>query len=89
MYREAALRYEMEKRGLGRQFVNAVEVGVAAIMGNPTRYGPVDQGVRRYELKRFPYRIHFVHDEIRSHVVIYAVMHVRRDPDYWKGRLPV
>ena len=39
-------------------------------------------------MKRFPYRIHFTHDEAERHVVIYAVMHVRRDPDYWKSRLP-
>jgi hypothetical protein len=68
--------------------VNAVEAGVAAILENPTRHGPVEQGVRRFALKRFPYRIHFVHNEARHHVIIHAIRHVRRDPDYWKSRLP-
>jgi len=59
-YREAALWYEKEKPGLGDQFTNAVEAGVGAILENPTRYGPVEQGIRRYAVKRFPYRIHFI-----------------------------
>lgn len=86
-YREAALRYEKEKSGLGGRFVSAIEAGVTSILENPTRYGPVQHGVRRYALKEFPYRIHFVYDETRRHVTLYAVMHVRRDPDYWRGRL--
>ena len=47
---------------------------------------PIEQGIRRYAVKRFP--ICFAHDEAQRDVVIYAVMHVRRDPDYWKSRLP-
>jgi hypothetical protein len=38
-------------------------------------------------LKRFPYKIYFLHDDVREQIVIYAVMHVRRAPDYWKSRL--
>ena len=87
-YREAALWYERQKPGLGGRFVSEVEASVAAILANPTRFGPVEQGVRRYALKRFPYCLRFVHDQARQHIVFAAVMHVRRHPDYWKNRLP-
>lgn len=87
-YREAALWYSRQKPRLGSEFVSAVEAALAAIVENPERYAPVDHGVRRYPMKRFPYRIHFLHLEDRNQVVIYAVMHVRREPDYWKHRLP-
>ena len=85
-YREA-LRYKSVKPKLGRDFRNTVEKAIAAILENPARFGPVQQGVRRCLLKRFPYKLYFLHDEVRCQIVVYAVMHVSREPDYWKGRL--
>ena len=86
-YREAALRYKRVKADLGRDFKNAVETGIAGILENPTRFGPVEHGIRRHLLRRFPYKIYFLHEETRQQVVIYAVMHVSRHPDYWKSRM--
>ena len=87
-FRAAALWYEQEKTNLGREFIDAVEAGIAAILENPTRFGPIEKGVRRCALKRFPYRIHYLYSEQPQQVIIYAVMHVRRHPDYWKHRVP-
>ncbi len=87
-YREAALRYQRVKPELGREFKAEGEKAIAAILERPTRFGPIERGIRRCLLKRFPYKIHFLHDEALQEVIIYAVMHVRRDPEYWKSRLP-
>ncbi len=88
-YREAALRYERIKPELGHAFAKAVERAIAALVLNPLRFGPVDErGIRRCLLKRFPYKIHYLPNETQQQLVIYAVMHVSRDADYWKGRLP-
>ena len=86
-YREAALRYKRVKPELGRDFRNTVEKAIAAILEHPARFGPVERGVRRCLLTRFPYKIYFLHEEALKQVVIYAVMHVSREPDYWKSRL--
>ena len=85
-YRDAALRYKQVKPELGRDFRNSVEKAIAAILETPTRFGPSERGIRRYLLKRFPYKIYFVHDPARDQIVIYAVMHVSRHPEYWKSR---
>lgn len=87
-YREAALRYKRVKTELGRGFTNEVEKAIAEILEQPTRFGPVEHSIRRYLLKRFPYKIYFLHEQTRQQIVIYAVMHVNRDPDYWKNRIP-
>jgi plasmid stabilization system protein ParE len=86
-YHSAAHHYKQVKPELGRDFRTTVEKAVAAILEHPTRFGPVERGIRRYLLKRFPYKIYFFHDAQKQEIAIYAVMHVRRDPDYWKGRL--
>src|SRR5437868_2947971 len=89
-YDEAALRYKDVRPKLGRDFISAVESAIEAIVEHPTRYPPtepIERGIRRFLLKRFPYKIYFQHDEAKERIIIYAVMHVRRHPDYWKHRL--
>jgi plasmid stabilization system protein ParE len=86
-YREAVLWYEQQKAGLGGEFATSVEAAILELLQKPTHYAPREKGIRRYALKRFPYHIRFVYDEARLHVVIYAVMHVRRDPNYWHTRV--
>lgn len=42
-------------------------------------------GVRRVRAKRFPYAVVFM--ELPKAIRVIAIMHERRRPDYWKGRL--
>jgi toxin ParE1/3/4 len=86
-YREAALRYKAVKPELGRDFHSSVARALASILVNPSQFGPIEHGIRRYLLKRFPYKIYFVHDESHDRIIIYAVMHVSRHPDCWKTRM--
>lgn len=87
-YREAALYYAEQRRGLGGEFVAAVEAAVASICAKPEQYQAVGDGVRIFRLRRFPYFIFYRHESDRQRVVIYAVVHHRRRPDYWRERLP-
>ena len=43
------------------------------------------EGMRAYQLKRFPFTV-FYTAEPDSILRVFAVMHQRRDPAYWKGR---
>ena len=42
-------------------------------------------GIRRCLLKRFPYAI--LYSQEADALFIYAVMHMHRDPDYWRHRI--
>jgi cytochrome P450 len=44
----------------------------------------VEDDVRRYLIRRFPYGIYYTFEE--DVVVIWAVKHLHRDPDYWQHR---
>lgn len=81
---EAAAYYEAQQPGLGRRFLVAVQNAVNRVAANPHLYPIVDLDVRRCLTKTFPYGILF-----REHAdgfVVMAVMHLHRDPDYWKNR---
>ena len=91
-YREAALYYGERARGLGEAFTAEVEAAIVSVQTSPQARAADERGVRRYLLRRFPYVIHYVVEQGVSggeeFVVIYAVRHSRRDPNYWEHRLP-
>ena len=70
-YREAALHYQRVKPKLGQEFRTEVEAAIASILERSTRFGHIERGIRRCLLKRFPYKIHFLHDEAHQEIVIY------------------
>jgi len=69
---------------LGRRFLASVQDAVNRIILNPRLYPAVDLDVRRCLTKTFPFGGLF--REQPSRIVIMAVMHRHRDPDYWKNR---
>jgi len=82
--REAAAFYEDCQTGLGRSFLDAVEVASAEIVKYPHMWRKVKGRFRRYLVQRFPYGlIYAVQGDI---IYIAAVMHLKRKPDYWYGR---
>ena len=86
-YRDATLRYAEQRAGLGEEFIQAVETAMDAVCANPEKFQPVGDGLRIYRMKRFPYFLFYGHQSDQHHVVIYAVAHHRRRPDYWRGRV--
>lgn len=85
-YRDAAL-YSEEHFGLGEAFVQAVEAALTVIKQHPGRFQSVGEGVRIFRLKRFPYYLFYHEDTQRGAVIIYAVAHHSRRPDYWRKRM--
>lgn len=59
-FREAAVWYAGQRRGLGDEFIAAVEQGRQAIQATPLRFPLIAPPVRRYALRRFPYRLHYL-----------------------------
>jgi plasmid stabilization system protein ParE len=83
-FREAIEYYESCKHGLGEDF--SVEVGAAIrrIIDFPNAWPVLEGDVRRCRTHRFPYAVAYSVE--KEEVLILAVMHLRRNPDYWKYR---
>ena len=65
-----------------KKFVNAVETAIAAIILKPDRFREFEPGVRTCRVPKFPYSILYTFKE--HDIMILAVIHDRRDPDYWR-----
>lgn len=86
-YLDTARYYEEQRDRLGEEFIQAVETAIANIEKDPTRFQPIGDGLRIFRMKRFPYHLFYRYDEPRNHATIFAVMHHRRRPNYWRHRL--
>ncbi|NOU26981.1 MAG: type II toxin-antitoxin system RelE/ParE family toxin [Polyangiaceae bacterium] len=92
--RSAAQWYEERRRGLGKEFLDALDVRLERLVTSPNvpRLGGNLPGAdprgpfRRVLLARFPYVIVFL--ESPGTLRVLAVMHGRRSPGYWMQRLP-
>jgi plasmid stabilization system protein ParE len=76
--------YEQQARGLGADFFAVLDDAVEMIMAAPGIGAEYEIGSRRLVLPRFPYNLVYeVHDDL---LLIVAVAHQRRHPDYWRRR---
>lgn len=83
-YREISC-YEAERQGLGRRFRREAEATFLKMGANPERGKPGIGGTRRMLIRGFPFAI--VYLEAAHEVMVYAVAHLLRNPDYWLARL--
>ncbi|WP_353740155.1 type II toxin-antitoxin system RelE/ParE family toxin [Desulfonatronum lacustre] len=81
---EAATYYEKQQPDLGKRFLTAVQDAVNRVVVNPRLYPVVELDVRRCLTKTFPFGVLF--RERPDEIIVVAVMHLHRDPDYWKHR---
>lgn len=83
---DSASWYDEQQPGLGSEFEDAVYAAAERIVERPAAW-PVWQGfapVRVFNLRRFPYRLPYVHDD---GIMVLAVAHMKRRPGYWASRL--
>jgi len=81
---DAAVWYEDQQEHLGYRFLAAIRDSINCLTINPKIYPKVEGEVRRCLVKSFPYGVLFKGRE--EGIGIVAVMHLHRDPDYWKNR---
>jgi len=76
--------YELQRPGLGGEFLNEVESVLGEIVANPARFGFAERSVREGLLNRFPYAIYYrvLSDRLR----VLAVTHTHRDLSRWRSR---
>jgi len=84
-YREATQWYAEREQRVALQFVASVEDVIARIVEAPRRWRLVDEDVRRCLTRVFPFGILYTIED--DFLLIVAIMHFSREPDYWKSRL--
>ncbi len=82
---EAAIDfYERQQVGLGFRFFSEIEDALRLISENPLAWERMDEQTHRCLTNRFPYAV--IYRVKSDHIRILAVMHLRRNPNCWKGR---
>jgi toxin ParE1/3/4 len=81
----AQQRYTDASPLLGRRFYDEITSVFRRIIEHPLRYKQFDPPARRLFANGFPYAAIYVARPDATWII--AVMHVRREPGYWKERI--
>ncbi len=81
----AVAYYSSRAAGFGTELAKEVRLGLSRIEKFPEAWQRLGRRVRRYRLRQFPYGI--VYAVLPSEIVVVAVMHLHRAPEYWRERL--
>ena len=82
---EDAVRfYELEYSGLGRRLKEEVRKAALRVAEYPKAWSIERGEVRKCLLHKFPYKLMYSVEE--DHILVIAVAHQHRKPDYWVGR---
>jgi plasmid stabilization system protein ParE len=82
---EAINWYREQAPGLGDAFLIEVLSAADRIVRFPEAWHPLGEGIRRCRLGRFPYGLIYAVDD--GDILVLAVAHLHRRPDYWRDRL--
>lgn len=82
---DAVAYYNDERPGLGYRFLAEVLDTIDRIKQLPEAWQPFPRGTRRCQVRRFPYGV--VYRKEDGLILIVAVAHLHREPDYWVDRI--
>jgi toxin ParE1/3/4 len=81
---DAATFLDERLSGLGDRFLASVEMSLRRLAENPYVGPLVQHDVRKLRVRRFPYNLIYRIQPAR--VIVLAVAHHRRRPEYWRDR---
>lgn len=84
---EAVDYYEAQKPGLGNEFLEKVRAAVELIECYPEAWQLISRNARQCRISRFPYGVIYQIKDGGCEILIVAVSHLHRKPDYWRSRL--
>jgi plasmid stabilization system protein ParE len=82
--RKAAFFYKHQARHLGTEFTAEVEHALSRVAENSEIGSPMRRGAHKLLVRRFPYLV--IYRVLPNHVLVLAVGHQRRHPDFWLRR---
>ena len=71
--------YESQRKGLGFDFLDSVEVSLLIIQQNPELYRIIYKNFRRSILRRFPFSIFYTIEN--DEIIIHSIFDNRQDPE--------
>jgi len=83
-YCDAVDYYDGEVAGLGEDFCEEVIAALRRVADFPEAWQKLSAHTRRCRLNRFPYGL--VYQIQADYILVVAVMHLRREPNYWEPR---
>ncbi|MGI9285803.1 MAG: type II toxin-antitoxin system RelE/ParE family toxin [Pseudomonadales bacterium] len=78
--------YETQQEGLGNRFSSNVQESIQRIVAFPEAFHLLSKRTRRCLVTKFPYGIIYQHRKTSNEVLVVAVAHLHRKPDYWVSR---
>lgn len=82
---EAVEYYNGERPGLGFEFAAEFKNTVLRIVEYPDAWQKMSSRSRRCPMNRFPYAVLYHFNA--GHILIVAVMHMKRNPESWEKRV--
>ena len=83
-FRDAGMFYTGCQEGLGLRFYACVESALKRITDDPARFRLFEDDIRRCLVHVFPYAV--LYSVEPDFILVIAVMHCSRQPDYWRNR---
>jgi len=71
--------YQLQKEGLGEEFLAELEAFYNNLLSNPFAHSFYEEPVRQGKLNRFPYVV--VYEVFDKKIIIYSVFMTRRNPE--------
>lgn len=82
---DAVVYYNEARPGLGIRFAHELAAAIERVSQFPEAWPKISSRTRVCRTRDFPYGVLY---QIRGEIIlIIAVMHMQRDPDYWRGRV--
>lgn len=77
--------YELQKTGLGKDFIFEVETTLKRIESNPQQFYQVKRNVRKALVDKFPFGVFFyLKDDL---ITVFAIFHFSRNPKKLSARM--
>ncbi len=70
--------YELQKQGLGLEFLNELENFYEILLRNPGTHSYYEKPVRQGKINRFPYTV--IYEVFEGAIVVYSVFMGKQDP---------
>lgn len=74
--------YETQRKNLGSEFLEAIEITLLLIQKNPLLFQLRHKNIRCALAPRFPFGIFYFTD--KNKIVVVAVFHLSRNPKLWR-----
>ncbi len=78
--------YESIQIGLGIQFQEEIQNSLARIINFPEMYQMIGEYSRRCLVHKFPYSVVYQYRDELNEILVIAIAHLHRRPDYWISR---